>query len=107
MVKSASEVDYDFEILNSVIKVNQFQRIHLVSKINRYFGGTISGKHFALWGLSFKPNTDDIREAPSLYMIDALLNLGATVCAFDPEAMKMPKIIMVQKLVMLKINTTL
>jgi UDPglucose 6-dehydrogenase len=88
LVKSASEVDYDFEILNSVIKVNQFQRIHLVSKINRYFGGTISGKHFALWGLSFKPNTDDIREAPSLYMIDALLNLGATVCAFDPEAMK-------------------
>lgn len=91
LVKSASEVDYDFEILNSVIKVNQFQRIHLVSKINRYFGGTISGKHFALWGLSFKPNTDDIREAPSLYMIDALLNLGATVCAFDPEAMKNAK----------------
>jgi UDPglucose 6-dehydrogenase len=91
LVKSASEVDYDFEILNSVIKVNQFQRIHLVNKINRYFGGTISGKHFALWGLSFKPNTDDIREAPSLYMLDALLNLGATVCAFDPEAMKNAK----------------
>jgi UDPglucose 6-dehydrogenase len=87
LVKSASEVDYDFEILNSVIKVNQIQRVHLVSKINRYYAGALSGKHFAVWGLSFKPNTDDIREAPSLYMIDELLKLGATLCAFDPEAM--------------------
>lgn len=87
LVKSASEVDYDFEILNSVIKVNQIQRVYLVSKINRYYAGALSGKHFAVWGLSFKPNTDDIREAPSLYMIDELLKLGATLCAFDPEAM--------------------
>jgi UDPglucose 6-dehydrogenase len=87
LVKSASEVDYDFEILNSVIKVNQIQRVHLVSKINRYYAGALSRKHFAVWGLSFKPNTDDIREAPSLYMIDELLKLGATLCAFDPEAM--------------------
>lgn len=91
LVKSASEVDYDFEILNSVIKVNQIQRVHLVSKINRYYAGALSGKHFAVWGLSFKPNTDDIREAPSLYMIDELLKLGATLCAFDPEAMENAK----------------
>ena len=91
LVKSASEVDYDFEILNSVIKVNQIQRVHLVSKINRYYAGALSGKHFAVWGLSFKPNTDDIREAPSLYMIDALLKMGATLCAFDPEAIENAK----------------
>jgi UDPglucose 6-dehydrogenase len=91
LVKSASEVDYDFEILNSVIKVNQIQRVHLVSKINRYYAGALSRKHFAVWGLSFKPNTDDIREAPSLYMIDALLKMGATLCAFDPEAMENAK----------------
>lgn len=91
LVKSASEVDYDFEILNSVIKVNQIQRVHLVSKINRYYAGALSRKHFAVWGLSFKPNTDDIREAPSLYMIDALLKMGATLCAFDPEAIENAK----------------
>ncbi|MFN5046167.1 MAG: UDP-glucose dehydrogenase family protein, partial [Bacteroidota bacterium] len=91
LVKSASEVDYDFEILNSVIKVNQIQRVHLVSKINRYYAGALSGKHFAVWGLSFKPNTDDIREASSLYMIDALLKMGATLCAFDPEAIENAK----------------
>ena len=88
LVKSASEVNYDFEILKSVIKVNQIQRVHLITKIKRYYADSISGKHFAVWGLSFKPNTDDIREAPSLYMIDNLLRLGATVCAFDPEAME-------------------
>jgi UDPglucose 6-dehydrogenase len=57
-------------------------------KINAYFQSNLSGKHFAIWGLAFKPNTDDIREAPALYIIDALLAAGATVTAFDPEAMK-------------------
>jgi len=61
--------------------------LHLMPKINNYFNGDLAGKHFALWGLAFKPNTDDIREAPALYMIDALLAAGATVSAFDPEAM--------------------
>ena len=56
-------------------------------KINQYFEGNLTGKHFAIWGLAFKPNTDDIREAPALYIIDALLAAGATVTAFDPEAM--------------------
>ncbi|RYZ80552.1 MAG: hypothetical protein EOO68_37180, partial [Moraxellaceae bacterium] len=55
--------------------------------INEFFNQDLSGRHFALWGLAFKPNTDDIREAPALYMIEALTAAGATVCAFDPEAM--------------------
>jgi UDPglucose 6-dehydrogenase len=87
LVKSANEVDYDFKILNAVMKVNQLQRLHLVEKIKSYFNGHLKGRHFALWGIAFKPNTDDIREAPSLYMIDELLKLGAIVQAFDPEAM--------------------
>ena len=67
--------------------VNEKQKLHLMPKINNYFNGDLAGKHFALWGLAFKPNTDDIREAPALYMIEALLAAGATVAAFDPEAM--------------------
>jgi UDPglucose 6-dehydrogenase len=88
LVKSATEVDYHFDILHAVMDVNEKQKMHLVPKINRYFQGNLSGKHFALWGLAFKPNTDDIREAPALYIIDALLQAGATVSAFDPEAMQ-------------------
>ena len=87
LVKSAAEVDYDFQILNAVMDVNEKQKLHLMPKINNYFDGDLAGKHFALWGLAFKPNTDDIREAPALYMIEALLAAGATVAAFDPEAM--------------------
>jgi UDPglucose 6-dehydrogenase len=86
LVKSAAEVDYDFQILNAVMDVNEKQKLHLMPKINNYFNGDLAGKHFALWGLAFKPNTDDIREAPALYMIEALLAAGATVAAFDPEA---------------------
>jgi UDPglucose 6-dehydrogenase len=88
LVKSSSEVEYDFKILNAVIDVNEKQKLHLMPKINRYFNNELSGKHFAIWGLAFKPNTDDIREAPALYMIDALLEAGATVNVFDPEAME-------------------
>jgi len=87
LVKSAADVDYDFQILNAVMDVNEKQKLHLMPKINNYFNGDLAGKHFALWGLAFKPNTDDIREAPALYMIEALLAAGATVTAFDPEAM--------------------
>ena len=87
LVKSAAEVDYDFQILNAVMDVNEKQKLHLMPKINNFFNGDLAGKHFALWGLAFKPNTDDIREAPALYMIEALLAAGATVAAFDPEAM--------------------
>ncbi len=87
LVKSSNEVDYDFQILNAVMDVNEKQKLHLMPKIKAYFKGNLQGKHIALWGLAFKPNTDDIREAPALYMIDALLAEGATITAFDPEAM--------------------
>ncbi len=87
LVKSAAEVDYEFQILNAVMDVNEKQKLHLMPKVSRYFDGDLKGKHFALWGLAFKPNTDDIREAPALYIINALLEQGATVTAFDPEAM--------------------
>ncbi len=87
LVQSSSEIHYDFKILNAVMEVNERQKLHLMPKIRRYFKGNLKGKHFALWGLAFKPNTDDIREAPALFMIDALLAEGATITAFDPEAM--------------------
>ncbi len=87
LAKSAAEVDYDFRILNAVMDVNESQKTYLIPFIQRYFGGNLQGKHFALWGLAFKPNTDDIREAPALYLIEELLAAGATVSAFDPEAM--------------------
>src|SRR5690606_20276113 len=87
LIHSAAGVNYDFEILNAVIRVNDAQKLHLMPGIRKYFNNDLKGKRFALWGLAFKPNTDDIREAPALYMIDALTAEGATVCAFDPEAM--------------------
>jgi UDPglucose 6-dehydrogenase len=87
LAKSAAEVNYDFRILQSVMEVNEDQKTYLVPKIKAYFNGDLSGKRFALWGLAFKPNTDDIREAPALYIIDALLEAGAVVSAYDPEAM--------------------
>ena len=86
LMYSAGEVGYDFQILNAVTDVNEKQKSHLITKISRYFG-SLTGRHFAMWGLAFKPNTDDIREAPALEMIDALINAGATVTAFDPEGM--------------------
>lgn len=88
LVRSSTEVEYDFEILNAVMKVNDAQKLHLLPGMKKYFRGTLKGKHFALWGLAFKPNTDDIREAPALYIIKELLKEGATVAVFDPEAMK-------------------
>jgi UDPglucose 6-dehydrogenase len=88
LVQSASEAQYDFKILKAVEKVNGMQKLHLVEKIKAHYNGDLKGKHFALWGLAFKPNTDDIREAPALSIIDALLKEGATVTAYDPEAME-------------------
>lgn len=87
LVKSSVEVNYDFQILTAVMDVNEKQKLHLIPKIKAYFNNDLKGKHFALWGLAFKPNTDDIREAPALYMIDELVKAGATVSVFDPEAM--------------------
>lgn len=88
LMKSSAEVDYDFKILNAVEDVNESQKTYLVPKIKAHFGGDIKGKTFGLWGLSFKPNTDDIREAPALYIIKELLAEGAKIQAFDPEAME-------------------
>jgi UDPglucose 6-dehydrogenase len=87
LVRSAHGVDYDFRILEAVLDVNKDQKLHLLPKIKSYFKTSLSGKHFALWGLSFKPNTDDIREAPALYIIKSLIAEGATVSVYDPEAM--------------------
>jgi UDPglucose 6-dehydrogenase len=87
LVKSSNEVNYDFEILKAVEKVNALQKLHLVNKINTYFKNDLQGKKIALWGLAFKPNTDDIRDAPAIDMINALTTAGATITAYDPEAM--------------------
>lgn len=88
LAKSGKEAGYDFRIIESVMAVNEQQKTALIPKIKKHYGGSIKGRHFAMWGLAFKPDTDDIREAPALYMIDALLAEGATVAAFDPEGMK-------------------
>ncbi len=87
LAKSSTEVDYSFKILDAVMEVNEKQKLHLIPKIKAFFGDDLKGKKIALWGLAFKPNTDDIREAPALYLIDAFLEAGATVATFDPEAM--------------------
>lgn len=98
LARSAAEVKYDFRILNAVQQVNQQQRISLVPKIKKYFSNNLRGKKIALWGLAFKPNTDDIREAPALYIIEELLKEGAVIAAFDPEAMKNVKEIIGSKI---------
>ena len=85
--KTSKDHDYDFKILDAVIKVNHEQRVRFYEKIHNHFDGTLEGMQVALWGLAFKPETDDIREAPSLYIIDKLLKAGAKVKAYDPEAM--------------------
>ena len=87
LVHSSNEVDYIFEILKAVGKVNENQKLHIVDKIKLFYDNQLQGKQIALWGLAFKPNTDDIREAPALAIIEALLAAGASVTAYDPEAM--------------------
>ncbi|MBK8382371.1 MAG: UDP-glucose/GDP-mannose dehydrogenase family protein [Ignavibacteria bacterium] len=86
--KSAKEYGYDFKILDSVMDVNEKQKTIIVGKIKDYFKNNLKGKKIAIWGLAFKPDTDDIREAPSLYIIKKLLEEGASISAFDPEAME-------------------
>ena len=87
LAKTSEEYEYDFRILKSVMSVNYQQRMRLVDKIQTYYGTNLNGKTIALWGLAFKPNTDDIREAPAVYTIQALLAAGAQVRVYDPEAM--------------------
>jgi len=85
--KSGLDNNYNFKILDAVINVNARQKLVLIPKIENHFNNDLKGKNIAIWGLAFKPETDDIREAPSLYMIDALLETGCNITAFDPEAM--------------------
>ncbi|WP_027879299.1 UDP-glucose dehydrogenase family protein [Mesoflavibacter zeaxanthinifaciens] len=85
--KSGQENNYNFKILDAVINVNARQKLVLIPKIENHFDNDLKGKNIAVWGLAFKPETDDIREAPSLYMIEELLSQGANITAFDPEAM--------------------
>jgi len=87
LAKSASEVNYEFKILDSVMDINEKQKTIIVPKIKNYFKNNLKGKKIAIWGLAFKPDTDDIREAPALYIIDELTKVGASVSAYDPEAM--------------------
>ncbi len=87
LVKSGEDLNFKFEILSAVLKVNQEQKTVLFPKIKNFFRGDLLGKKIAVWGLAFKPDTDDIREAPALFMIEALLDAGANISAYDPEAM--------------------
>lgn len=87
LVQSSNDVSYEFKILIAVMEINEKQKMHLIPKIKKYFSGNLKGKHFALWGLAFKPNTDDIREAPALYIIEALKKEGCSISVYDPEAM--------------------
>lgn len=84
----AASVGYDAQLLRAVEAVNERQKRVLFQKVWAHFGGKLAGKTFAVWGLSFKPNTDDMRDAPSRALIEALWEVGATVRAFDPEAMR-------------------
>lgn len=86
--KTAADHDYDFKILQSVTDVNERQKHLLFERVKNHYDGKLKGKKFALWGLAFKPDTDDIREAPALYLIDDLLAAGATVTAYDPQAIE-------------------
>ncbi|MFM2326699.1 MAG: hypothetical protein RIR31_901 [Bacteroidota bacterium] len=99
LAKSANEVNYNFKILDAVMAVNEKQKLHLLPKIKAYFKNDLKGKKIALWGLAFKPNTDDIREAPALHIIDELLKEGAEINAYDPEAMNNVKGILGDKIV--------
>jgi UDPglucose 6-dehydrogenase len=88
LAKSSEEVNYNFKVLNSVMEVNEQMKIKLIPQIRKFFNGNLKGKTIAIWGLSFKPHTDDIREAPSLYNIETLLTEGASIRVHDPEAME-------------------
>ncbi|MGB0525898.1 MAG: UDP-glucose dehydrogenase family protein [Flammeovirgaceae bacterium] len=88
LARTATENNYNFNILHSVMQVNDNQKLIIAEKIKAYYGESLKGKTIAVWGLSFKPNTDDIREAPAIYTINALLDAGAKVVAFDPEAIE-------------------
>lgn len=98
LFKTSKDFNYDFRILDSVMKVNASQKLSILDKIKNHFNQDLKGKKIALWGLAFKPDTDDIREAPALEIIQALLKLGVEISAYDPEAMKNVKNILDTKI---------
>jgi UDPglucose 6-dehydrogenase len=98
LVKSGKENSFDFQILNAVMKVNEEQKTVLFPKIKNFFRGNLKGKKITIWGLAFKPDTDDIREAPALYMIENLLQEGAEITTYDPEAMANVKLLLGNKI---------
>jgi len=98
LAKSSKDVNYEFKILDAVMDINEKQKLHLIPKIKTYFNNDLKGKKIALWGLAFKPNTDDIREAPALTIIDELVKAGASVTAYDPEAMNNVKALVGDKI---------
>lgn len=87
LIRTADEAGHELKVLTAVEDANEQQKTVLVSKVTRALGHDLKGRHLAIWGLAFKPNTDDMREAPSLVLIEALLHMGATVSAYDPVAM--------------------
>ena len=91
LINTANENDYDFKILKSVVEVNRKQVELFFNKILNHYNGNIKGKHFGMWGLAFKPNTDDVREAPALALIKKVVDAGAKIRAFDPEAIETTK----------------
>lgn len=99
LVNTANANNYDFKILKSVVRVNQIQIELFLEKITKHFNGNIKGKHFGIWGLAFKPNTDDVREAPALKLIKLLLDKGATISAYDPEAKETAKAVVGDKII--------
>ncbi len=102
LIRTADELGYSMDILKAVESVNYKQKTVLVAKIKKHFNGDLKGKKFAIWGLAFKPKTDDMREAPSLVIIDLLLEAGATIVAYDPVAMKEAKRILGDKIIFAK-----
>ncbi len=88
LIKTANEAGYELEVSSAVDSINKKQRERFFNKIYKYYDGELKGKKFAVWGLSFKPNTDDIREAPALYIIDKVLSEGASVIAHDPASIE-------------------
>jgi len=98
LMKTAEKNDLQMQIIEAVESVNNQQKSRMIQKISQHFDGDLAGKHFTMWGLAFKPNTDDMREAPSIIIAEKLLEQGATVTAFDPEAIPESKRILGDKI---------
>jgi UDPglucose 6-dehydrogenase len=98
LIKTANNYGYSLKVLQAVEEVNNYQKTVLFNKISTYFNGELAGKTIAIWGLSFKPETDDMREAPSVVLINQLVEQGVTVCAYDPIAMDEAKRILGNKI---------